>query len=382
MAASKYEARRTLRRYQQQKRGNWRLKGLLLAALDSKDAVAEAWPTNDRYLSKGHRDNPRRAMEDNTVVPKHRGGKEQSVARSEFSERELDGEVQRDKYIKRMLLTASETELDTLWREELLDTVIEGAAPRQIARESAAVFNVDSRRGDIPRGQSQTYAGAIAEGAEIPTDEENFDTVAYDCVKHGQGFGVTDEMIRHAQVDVIERNVRFSGAAVENALNRTWLNELVDNAGQEHDTGGANQDVTMVNQAIEQVELQDFGPVDSLVMHPEFKTDLFEDSNLVYANRAGTDSVITDRTYNQVLGSTLISASDGTHNSSNQTWGFNADGEIGAVAYQEEMIGLVMYQDLETKDFDDPIRDMQGGNVRAWFDAVYLQPDAACRIEY
>lgn len=383
---TKLEARRQLRRYQQQDRGNWRLKGLLLAAFEDADTVAEAWPTTDRYLSESHRNNPRRAMEGNYVVPKYRGGKEMSLARSEFSDREMDDKIQRDKYIKRMLLGESESELDTLWREELMDTVIEGARPRQIARESATVINVDARRGDIPRGQAQTYADSVAEGAEIPTDEENFDTVPYNTEKLAQGFGVTDELVDLAQPDVIERNVRFAGAAVENSINRQWLTSLVDDAGNSVDVnyaGGNTLGVDDVNAAATEVELDDFGPVDSLVMHPRFKGELFDDSNLVYANRAGSDSVVTDRTFNAVMGMNLISASGGTYSPDGPaTWDFDADGETGAVAYQEEMSAVVVYQDLQTKDFDDPIRDIQGGNVRAWTDAITLQPNAACTIGY
>lgn len=385
--ATKLDIRRQLRTYQQQNRGNWRLKGLLLAAFNDHETVAQAWPTTDRHLSESHRANPRRAMQDNYVVPKYRDGKEMSVARSEFSDRELDSKIQRDKYIKRMLLSESETELDTLWREELMDTVIEGARPRQIARESAAVINVDSRRGDIPRGQAQTYADTVAEGAEIPTDEENFETVPYDCDKFAIGFGVTDELIDLAQPDVIERNVRFSGAAVENAINRRWLTTLVNEAGNTHDVnyaGGNTLGVDDVNAAATEVELDDFGPVDSLLMHPRFKKELFDDSNLVYANRAGSDSVVTDRTFNSVMGMNLISASGGTYDPDDNTatWDFDADGEVGGVAYQEEMTGVVIYQDLQTKDFEDPIRDIQGGNVRAYADAITLQPDAVATMTY
>lgn len=383
--ATRTEARRKLRSYQRQEEGNWRLKGLLLAAFEGSDAVGEAWPTNDRYLSEAQKANPHTRMEGNTVVPGRRGGKERALARSEFSDRELDSEVHRDKYVKRMLLGESESELDTLWREELLDTVIMGAQPRQIARDAATVINVDSRRGDIPRGSAHVYAGSVAEGAEIPTDEESFDTVPYRCDKFGQGFAVTDELVDMAQPDVIERNIRFTGASVENAINREWLTSVVDEANNTADVdvaGGNSLDVGAINGAISEVEARDF-TVDSMVMHPEFKGELFNDSNLVYANRSGSDSVLRNREWNQILGVEMFTASDSTYDPDGANgWGFAADGERGAVVFQSEMSGLIVYRDIETKDFEDPLRDLVGGNARAYVDAQMLQPDAAAYVTY
>jgi len=411
MATQVHKAQRELRR-SMRSGGNWRFKGLMLAALDTADVgaedVARAWPTSPgekrKHLAEASRRQRRalmRAQEDGefddsvrltmsapseTYTPYIGPGdaKERHLAESHFDEEELETGVDKDRYLKRMLLNESVTELDVVFREELLDTVIQGAQPFQIARDAANVTNVNTRLGDIPRGSRQLYAPKVAEGAEIPRDEENFDTVQFECDKHGLGFEVSDTLIDQAIVDLIERQVAFTGAAVENALNRKFLNNLIDNAPTDNrvDTGGSAATVSDVNQAAEQVELDDFGPVDSLVYHPEFKTDLFDDTNLVYANRAGSDQVLQDRDYNQLLGMELYTMSDGTYDGSN-SWGFDTSSdtnETGAVVYNSRYVNNVIYRDIETKDYEDPIRDIQGGNARAYFDAIYHQPDAAATI--
>jgi len=50
--------------------------------------------------------------------------------------------------------------------------------------------------------------------------------------------------------------------------------------------------------------------------------------------------------------------------------------------YQRDMMGLYMYRDIEIKDYEDPIRDLQGVNARAQVDAQWNQPSAGARLEH
>lgn len=412
-----HQTKRLLKRFWRAP-GNPRLKGLFLAAADGSGhtakEVGEAWIDNPkerkRHLQHVEINDETRTGRILTVPatetysPGAYGNIEttrenavaRTLARKEFSggsadslgedgKRFLSGQkgMDTDKYIKRALLNNSVAELDVLFRKELETAVIQGAAPRKIARDAANVINVTKQSGDLPRGSDQAYAEKGSQGAPIRTGDKNFDTVSFTTERYGAGFEISDELIRQSEPDVLELLVRDAGAQVENAINRTFINNLVDNANQEHDTAGSNQDVTMVNKAIEQVELQDF-ITDTAVMHPEFKTDLFEDSNLAYANRAGSDDTIRQREFNPLFGLEMFTMSDGAHNTSNQTWGFEADGEIGAVAYQRDHAALVLWEDfdMEMEEYDDPIRRLSGGNVVSYADSVYRQADAAARIEY
>ena len=70
----------------------------------------------------------------------------------------------------------------------------------------------------------------------------------------------------------------------------------------------------------------------------------------------------------------------------NNTFGFETDGDLGAVVYDTERIHVFMYapngQDIEIKDYDDPIRDLNGVNARVHVDANYSQERSASTIEF
>jgi hypothetical protein len=184
---------------------------------------------------------------------------------------------------------------------------------------------------------------------------------------------------------VIERQIEYVGAAVENAINREWLNTLVDNASNNFDTQGSDQGVPAINGAYGEVDDDDFMP-DSFVTHPEYRTTLFDDSNIAFANRAGTDDVVRERVFDPLLSVTHYGASSSTYNSGSNTWGFSSDGELGAVVYDSDHVHCVMYSPdgngITVKDYEDPIRDLNGVNARVHTDTIYSQQRAASTVEF
>jgi hypothetical protein len=85
-------------------------------------------------------------------------------------------------------------------------------------------------------------------------------------------------------------------------------------------------------------------------------------------------------------GQTYDDGSDIGYDGGENTWGFDADGELGAVVYDRNHIHTVLYapngQDVEVKDYEDPIRDLQGVNARVHVDVIYSQQRAASTIEF
>jgi len=182
-------------------------------------------------------------------------------------------------------------------------------------------------------------------------------------------------------IDIIARQIRHIGETLENDINRIWLNNILENAGGEHDTAGSNQGVPALNAAAGVVDAQDF-QADSFVTHPEFRTALFDDTNLVYVNRSGNDQVLRERETDRIMGLTHFPVSGSTYDGATHTFGYAANGEIGGAAFQRDHVWLVIAKDIEIKDYEDPIRDLQGVNARAWVDSVLSQPNAVANIEY
>jgi len=380
---------------------NWRLAGLMLAhprvpsGLSESD-VAKAWPVHKseyRKLGIDQKDDPGL-------------GPEKSYAFDEESDayRELSGVVEEsafsdegpfeskkihsDRAIKRALaFEDSIANLDTLFREEIRETVIQGARKQQIARDAATVINVDRQRGDHPRGPDDEFAPKVAEGGAIEDNAGEHDTVEWSTDKYGVGMAATEELLNQSLVDVISQNMEFLGRQCENALNRAFITELVDNAGSSVDASSENnRGVAAINAGIEQVELSDFMP-DSVVQHPKFTKTLFDtaESNAIipFANDFGDDEGIRDRVAFPLLGLEGFRASNGMYdpNGSN-TWDYDAAGETGAVVYDSDNIAAYLFRDVEMKEYDDPIRDLEGINARIEFDVQYHQPNSAAEILY
>ncbi len=390
--------------------GNFRFKGLLLAALPESpctvEDVAKAWPKSGqpssyRFLSANDRYDPKAEANRSIVAEpgddqyrllKDYGGENAPKTLGAKKPKELEGGKAlgsgTDDYIKRTLFSASTfEEVDTLFREQLLETVMAGAEKRKIARDAANVINATTRRGDVPVASDEGFARATAEGAEIRDDRENYTTVPFNTTKFAAGARVTDEMVDHAMVDMIERQIEFLGGKVENAINREWLTTLVNDAGNNFDTAGSNQGVPAINGAYGEVDDDDFIP-DTFVTHPEYRTTLFDDENIAFANRAGTDDVVRERVFDPLLGVEHYGSSSSVYDDENgsESWGFSTDGEKGAVVYDRDNIHVVMYNpdgnDIQIKDYDDPIRDLQGVNARVHTDTIYSQARAASTVEF
>lgn len=397
MPTATTRAKRMLREYGRNG-GNWRLQGLFAAGLDTTKVtpkhMAKAWPINKsdyRFLGDDVREH--RSYRPEYEITLEEGTEEHrqlsdATKNSDWQDGMFEGEKQIhvDRAIKRALAFGDTIEeFDVLWRDQLLDTVIEGARKNQIARDAANVIPVETSSGDHPRASGPEFAREVAQGGAIRDDREEYDSVSWNTVKFGEGARATDELIDDALISVIERQVQFLGRACENKLNRIWLTELIDNADSNNDvdtSGASNRDIASLNEAIANIEGQDFDP-DTTVWHPEYTQTVFDSDNILFAQRLGDDEGIRDRVALPLLGLEGFRGSGGVYDpDGSNTWGFASADEIGAVVYQRDHINIYMYRDIEVKDYDDPIRDLQGVNARMSADATWAQPSAGSRLDF
>jgi hypothetical protein len=378
---------------------NWRLAGLYLAHPDvnsgfSEREIGKAWPVHQsdyRMLGADARNSDITAPDKKYVLSEDSRTYRQlsdAANQSDFDDGPFgDKIIHSDRAIKRALaFEDSIANLDTLFRKEIRETVIEGARKQQIARDATTVIPVDRGKGDHPRGPDDEFAPKVAEGAAIEDDAGEHDTIDWSTDKYGQGMAATDKLLNQSLVDVIAQNMEHLGRACENAINRRFLNVLVDDATTTVDASAEdNRGWAAINEAIHQVELNDFMP-DTAVQHPTFTKTLFDtaENNAVIpkANEFGDDEGIRDRVAFPLLGIEGFRGSNGVYNSSSGTWDYTAADETGAVVYDSNNIATYLFRDIEMKEYDDPVRDLQGINARVEFDVQYQQPDSAAAIDY
>ena len=422
---TKLDARRTLGQHAQG--GNWRFKGLLLAGMErggSRKDYARAWPSSKdsssyRILSR-HPNRDPEAEANRTVVAEQ--GSERHRILSDFAgdnadvgktlgaakPKEIEGgkalAAPLDDAIKRMLFASSTNEeVDTLFREQLLETVMEGSRRRQIARDVSNVLNVDTRKGDIPVAEDDRSGRRTAEGAEIRDDGESYTTISWDTTKVTAGSRVTEEMVDHGIVDLIERHVQDVGRRVENSVNEVWLTNAVDAAveyGQsvEFDSSQDDPGYQALNSLYGQIDRADFLP-NTFVTTPGFRTEVFSNDSLRFAQRSGSDEVVRQRAFDPLLDMEHVGASLNSYDTDGRnvvgggdnTWEFtDEDGDavddgIGCLQLDTERNHLILYNpngtDIEVKDYDDPIRDLTGVNARIHVDQEYDQARSAGVIQ-
>jgi hypothetical protein len=421
------DARRKLQELAQG--GNWRFRGILLGGMNtgiSRKDVARAWPSSKnpadyRILNRHPTADPETEM--NRKVSAEQGTDrhrmlKQYAADNNAVDRTLSAAEPKeigdgralgaplDDTIKRVLFASSTNEeVDTLFREQLLETVMEGSRRRQIARDVSNVVNVDIPTGDVPVAEDDRSGRRTAEGAEIRDDGESFTTIEWNTEKVSAGSRVTKEMVDVAIIDMIERQVTDVGRRVENSINEVWLTNAVDDAvsnGQtvEFDSTLDDPGYQALNSLYGQIDRDDFIP-DTFTTTPGFRTEVFSNDNLRFVNRAGTDDVLADRRIFEPLldmtheGSSLNSYDDTGKNvggsGGSNTWEFTdasgaavSDG-IGALAFAQEHNHLFLYQpdgtDIQVEQYDDPIRDLTGFNARIHVDQDYSQARSAGVIQ-
>jgi len=298
--------------------------------------------------------------------------------------------IHMDRAISRALaFDDSVDNLDVLFRKEIFDTVIEGARKAEIARDATTLFPVDRDQGDHPRGPDTRFAPDVAEGAAIEDDAANHDTVSWDTDRFGRGAAATDKLIRQSLVSVIEQNIEDIGHSVEMKANRLFLNELLDNVDTTNDVDASSEDnkgVASINEAIHQIALND-EEADAAVMHPTFTKTLFDtaESNAIIpkANEFGDDEGVRDRVAFPLLGIEGFRGSDGVYDpDGSNTWNYTGANETGAVVYDSDRVGMYLFNDIEMKEYEDPIRDLQAVNARMEVDFVWHKNDAGARINH
>jgi Phage capsid family. len=417
------DARRLLGQHSQE--GNWRLKGLLLAGMEegaSRDDFARAWPsTKDsssyRILSR-HNGRDAETEKNRTVVAEKGSSRYRALkdlasgstsrTLSAAKPEEIDGGralgAPLDDSIKRMLFsTSTNEEVDILFREQLLETIMQGSQRRQIARDVSNVLNVDTRRGDIPIAEDDRSGRLTAEGAEIRDDGEDYTTVEWNCEKVAAGSRITEEMVDHGIVDLIERQVEDVGRRVENSINEVFLTNAIDDAvanGQSvtFDDTVDDPGYQALNRLYGEVDKADFNP-DQFIRSPGYRTEVFSNDNLRFVNRSGSDEVVRDRMFDPLLDMTHQGASLNSYDDEGKnvpgggandfqftdSSGAPVAGGIGALILQQSHNHLILYapngNDIEVKDYDDPIRDLRGFNARIHVDHEYSQARSAGVIE-
>ena len=278
----------------------------------------------------------------------------------------------------RELLLSETVESTTLIQSEAHKTAVEGAEPSVCLRNALNIIPMNTKTMPITFGETGAYAPEIAEGTDVPIQNQDYDKVDFVAKKYGGRPLITNELIEDGMFNIAELEIKKVGRSIENRLNQNGISEVIDTAGLEHDTAAANQGIKAVASAVSLVRAAGFTP-DTLIMHPEAEAMVLQE--FVPTNYYPTESIVKTGTVPKILGLNVHVC--GVVDNGTETWGYAADGEMGMIVYDSTSAAAIgMRRDISINKYDDAIKDLVGMTVTARFDVETIVPDASCRIEY
>jgi hypothetical protein len=286
---------------------------------------------------------------------------EKTVPR-ELSYHDFDGKIVN----ARELLISEGIQGSTLIPTEIYATVMEGTEPLKCMREVLPMVNMKGMALSVPYGEAGTYAPVVAEGAEIPIEDQTYGSVTFTAKKYGVRPLITNEMIDDALFDIVAAEVRKAGSRMENALNRVAIYEMMDSRGNTVANGGT----TPLAHGMELHALMiadNVSPTHCIMTPGAYALALDEgfgkvgiQAGIMQSGSIGTFMGLDTR----MLGVTAA-LSPGT----SRVWESDTGGDTMLIMLDKSRAGAIgMRQDIKVEQYADSIRQMQGITLSMRFD--------------
>ena len=289
---------------------------------------------------------------------------------------------------RRELLLSGAIESTTLIQSEFYSAVLEGAEPNKVMRNALRVIPMKSNQQTFTLGETGSVLPIVAEGAELESNNQNYTPCTLTSKKYGEKGIITNELIEDALYDIVALEVAKSGARAENTLNHVALTMLLDDAGLNHDAASAHGFKAIANarKAMKQVN---YNP-DICIICAEAEYELLTDTQVSYASyygSAGPTPAVSQGVIPPLLGvkfTQSIDPADTTYDSATYPWDYAANDENGMVLVDSASLAAVigLRRDITVKDYDDPIRDLQGAALTMRFATGSPFDNGICRGFY
>jgi len=279
------------------------------------------------------------------------------------------------------LLQSDSKNSTTLIQEEVYKTISEGAEPWKCMRDVVFTLQAGAHSVRVVKGETGTYAGKVAEGANVPIDTQVYTKTDIPIYKTGTRPVITSELVEDCLWDIIDLELKKSGARMENKLNRDCLLEILTDAGStEVDPAGTHIAVSDLARARANIATNNYMP-NKVVFHPLAEGYLLQDSNLAYVSYAGESGPLHTGRIPKLMGLIPYTCSI-TTGSAAKVWGTTdaANNYYGVVLDSAANTYLAMRRDLTVEEYDDAIHDIVGLAITMRYGVATVQANAACCI--
>lgn len=276
-----------------------------------------------------------------------------------------------NEYISR----ADGTEGTLLIPKLILPMIIEEADKALIPREMAAfVIGPSEFTGSTMTKNLETpntmIIRQVAEGAEVPLDNIDFETVTFTPLKYGVAIRITREMIEDSQFELLNRNIGSAGKRFAESETNLVLGEL-DNAANTV-IGGSALSIANIAEAMFNVEnVEDYQPTDYLAGNSVIQ-DLRNIDTFVEADKAGNTEMMSTGFVGTIFGMNVARFSSNA--------GTNAVSTSSYVFDRSQAYAIAIARDITMEAVTLPTFDMEGAVLTKRIDVKILRTNSVSKI--
>ena len=276
-------------------------------------------------------------------------------------------------YIKEYLSTGTGTEGSLLIPKKIYATMIAEVEKVLIPRSEAAIYfgpgEISGSSVDVNLENVNTLdVREIAEGAELPLDNQEYSSFNLKPVKYGVTVRITKELQEDAQWNLLERNVMMAGKRLAENENSLVISDALDNATNTV-SGGAAGTIANITRGMQYLEDADYTAT-SLFVGNEFLNDLRNIDTFVEADKVGNRDMLARGFLGVIFGMNVMRVS--TNAGMTTTTAYITD-KAHAYVIAEKRTPTV-------ENFNLPNFDMSAAAITQRIKVRQLRADAICKI--
>ena len=280
------------------------------------------------------------------------------------------------KAVQELLSTGLGTEGQLLIPRKIHDTLIEEVDKNLIPRSEAAIY---FGPGDIPGSSidvdtvdvNTMSVRIVAEGAEIPIDENAYSSFNLKPLKYGVSLRITKEMMEDGKWNLLAHNTKTAGKRFAENETSLIISDALE-SGTNTVTGGAAITISNITRAMQYLDDADYTPT-TLFVGMEVLNDLRNIDTFVEANKVGNTDMLQRGFLGTIYGLNVIKFS--TNAAPSLTYS-----KYAYVTDKMHAYVIAEKRPVTLENFELPTYDMSAASVTQRIKVRYLRANAIAQI--
>ena len=280
------------------------------------------------------------------------------------------------KAVQELLSTGLGTEGQLLIPRKIHDTLIEEVDKNLIPRSEAAIYfgpgDIPGSSIDVDTVDANTMSVRIvAEGAEIPIDENAYSSFNLKPLKYGVSLRITKEMMEDGKWNLLAHNTKTAGKRFAENETSLIISDALE-SGTNTVSGGAAITISNITRAMQYLDDADYTPT-TLFVGMEVLNDLRNIDTFVEANKVGNTDMLQRGFLGTIYGLNVIKFSTNAAPSSTYSkYAYVTDKMHAYVIAEKRPVTL--------ENFELPTYDMSAASVTQRIKVRYLRANAIAQI--